>query len=92
MTSPDFPMIESRLLRLFLLSKTGFSEDAREEVKKYIDVGEYGLALEACVFYVMESSNPVSLEAYGLIEELAGLMSLEEEVLTQELTARVSQR
>ena len=72
------------LIELLDASSEVFSDSERTEVQAFIDVGEYGLALEtvACI-YVEENKQP-SHKVISLIEKLTNKMSMESEELVMQ--------
>ena len=89
MIENNFKLIETLLLRLLLLLKVVFTDPEVQEVKDFIDVGEYGIALETLVEIIIEESKPISIEALGLIKEIAALMKLDDKGLQSRLNSCV---
>lgn len=54
-----------------------FSEAEKDEVREFIDVGEYGLALETLVDIVSEENKLISHEALLLIYRVIDAMNLD---------------
>jgi hypothetical protein len=63
---------------LFELVKIDFPAYLSDLILEFIDVGEWGLALETIYDYLDENEIPVSRKAQNLIEKLAIQMKLEE--------------
>jgi hypothetical protein len=56
-----------------------FGRDGRRQVREYIDVGEYGLALEDVAYiYLQSAPKPLSAEIHRLFDELAVKMGMKE--------------
>jgi len=70
----DLAAIESSLTLLLSLLSSALSGSEAQEVRDFIDVGEYGLALETLVDIVTEEEKSISAEALRLIIELADSM------------------
>jgi hypothetical protein len=58
--------------------------DEIAEVRTYIDVGEYGVALETLVAIIIDENKQISGRAVTAIEDLAHRMDMEA-VMSQEL-------
>jgi hypothetical protein len=82
---PDFEMIESMFLELLATSTSELSESERQEVRDFIDVGEYGLALETAADIFAEEKKTPSAAAISLMKELALAMSMNPESLLDRL-------
>jgi hypothetical protein len=59
---------------LLSLLSSALSWSEAQEVRDFVDVGEYGLALETLVDIVTEEEKSISAEALRLIIELADSM------------------
>lgn len=70
----DLAAIESSLTLLLSQLSSALSRSEAQEVRDFIDVGEYGLALETLVDIVAEEEKSISAEALRLIIELADSM------------------
>jgi hypothetical protein len=81
----NFEEIEVLFKRLIFDNTPGFSEEFREEVWKFVNVGEYGLALETAVgIYAEENIIPTN-QAVKLMQCLSDLMSMNVELLMERL-------
>ena len=81
----NFDLIESLLSNLLIASAGELSDTEREEVQAFIDVGEYGLALETTAdIYAEEKKNPTA-EVQILIKRLAIAMAMEPESVLKRL-------
>lgn len=92
MTGVDFQYIEQLLLKLLMLLTTVFSESEITEVQEFIDVGEYGLALETLVDIIDEEDKLVEHDVQKLVLEAASAMSLDKEVFLGKLGRHVRNR
>ncbi|AUB85535.1 MafI family immunity protein [Candidatus Thiodictyon syntrophicum] len=70
----DLAAIEGSLTLLLSLLSSALSWSEAQEVRDFVDVGEYGLALETLVDIVTEEEKSISAEALRLIIELADSM------------------
>lgn len=73
----NYELIEKLLDRLLILLKNTINDTECNEVQEFIDVGEYGLALETLIAILIEESKVVSVEVLGLLKESAIAMSIE---------------
>jgi len=89
MTNNNYQYIEEILLRLLGLLLAVFTESEKSEVQEFIDVGEYGLALETLVDIVYEEDKQISSEALRLVQELAEVMQMDANTLEAKLRGHV---
>ena len=80
----NFDEIELLLSNL-LTSASELMDSERAEIQKFIDVGEYGLALETAVDIYAEEKKIASAEVVALVERLAEAMSIDSASLLQRL-------
>ena len=73
----NFDEIESLLSRLLMIAASVLSDAERAEVQRFIDVGEYGLALETAAAIYAEEKKIATAEVADLIERLAAAMSMD---------------
>lgn len=81
----NFEEIELLFSDLLAAASLVLSHSERAEVQKFIDVGEYGLALETAVDIYAEEKKMASAGVVALIEHLAEAMSIEPAPLLQRL-------
>jgi hypothetical protein len=72
-----FDEIETGLSRLMAASDPAFTTSERAEIQHFIDVGEYGIALETAVGIFAEEHKVATAEIRRLIGKLAELMELD---------------
>ena len=72
----DFAIIESLFSRLLPALRDVFSESEIAEVSEFVDVGEYGLALDTAVDVFIEEGKVATDDVIALVEELAAAMEL----------------
>ncbi len=70
----DYKLIENRLLLVLSLLVDVFSESEVNEVQEFIDVGEYGLALETLIDIINEESKTIPQAVVSLAGETAVAM------------------
>ncbi|MBI3560398.1 MAG: MafI family immunity protein [Gammaproteobacteria bacterium] len=85
MKKEDYQHIEELLIRLLNMLVAIFSESELKEVQDFIDVGEYGLALETLVDIVAEENKKIPRAAIVLVKELSTAMLLDESVFDNKL-------
>ncbi|WP_312529768.1 MafI family immunity protein [Comamonas sp.] len=72
-----FEKVEDLLFQLIAELITIFSEAELNEIQKFIDVAEYGLALETVMAIYLEEKKFISSKALNLIECLGAAMSMD---------------
>lgn len=70
--------VKQCLTEIFRLVKIDFPAYLSDLILEFIDVGEWGLALETIYDHLDENEISVSRKAHNLIEELAIQMKLKE--------------
>jgi hypothetical protein len=85
----NYQYIEELLLRLIGLLVSVLTDSEKKEIQDFIDVGEYGLALETLVDIVNEEDKQISSESLKLVYELAEVMQLEKTVFENKLRGHV---
>lgn len=66
-----------------------FTESERSEVTNYVEVGEFGLALDNMVDIIIEERKQVGVEILDGIVALAALMGLDTACYKEKVTDRV---
>ena len=89
MTNRDYQYIEESLLRLLVLLSVVFTDSERSEVQEFIDVGEYGIALETLVDIVLEEDKQIPDKVLMLVDELSDVMELDKAVFEEKLRGHV---
>ena len=74
---PTFEEIELLFSQLLTDTSSVLSDSERAEVQRFIDVGEYGLALETTADIHAEEKKALSADQVALIERLAEAMAME---------------
>lgn len=85
MINQNYNEIENLLLDLLNLVARIFSKNEIQEVQDFIDVGEYGLALETFVDIICEEQKQTSKNTLDLIYKLARIMAIDETALKKKL-------
>lgn len=73
----NFDEIEKMFVGLLALSGTKLSQSEQEEIREFINVGEYGLALETAVDIFIEEGKKPPDEVVSLIKKLAVAMGMD---------------
>jgi hypothetical protein len=76
MTSPEFFAQVELLFGQLLDALTSFSVAEQGEVKRFVDVGEYGLAVETASDIILDEGKPLSRASYELLERLVTMMEI----------------
>ena len=90
MTAYDYQYIEEVLLRLLTSLLGVFSDSEKDEVKGFIDAGEYGLALETFVDVVVEEQKQIRSESLALVLESADAMQMDREAIDDKLRGHIA--
>ena len=85
----DFQGIEDLFLELMNSLSGIFSQLEIQEVQDFVDVGEYGLALETLVDVINEEDKRISDEILAPIQKLASEMLINQEVLLGKLQGHI---
>ncbi|MFT7879339.1 MAG: MafI family immunity protein [Sulfurimonas sp.] len=85
MRNNNYTEIEKLLMDLLNLLTDIFNEDEIQEVKEFIDVGEYGLALDTLIDIIVEEKKQVSENVLEIIYKLARIMSLDEKTIQERI-------
>jgi len=67
-------------------STTELSDSERAEIREYVDVGEYGIALRTAIGIFCEERKSVTASERSLLSQLAVAMSIDPEPLLRRLT------
>jgi exopolysaccharide biosynthesis predicted pyruvyltransferase EpsI len=85
MTTPDYPALEAGLVEILSQLGDTLSGSERQEVEEFVDVGEYGVALETLSFLIVEEEKRISRSTFHSIARLAEQMGISESVVTDKL-------
>lgn len=85
----NFQEIEE-LLKQLIKSVIGSFQDVEiTEVQEFVDVGEYGVALETFVSIVEEESRLISIDSVALVKKSAHLMDMDESSIELKLRSQI---
>ncbi len=68
---------EAKLKQLMEVLGTTFSASEIQEASRFVDAGEYGVALETICFIIREEYKVISMDVYHLIDEVGSRMSMD---------------
>lgn len=74
MLNHDYATLESNLRKAVDRVRQGFAPAQTEEVLDFLDAGEYGLAFESLIFYLVDENVPVSVDLCALLQGAAHRM------------------
>ena len=77
---PDFTIVEQKFNSLLQAASTQLNSSELGEVRDFIRVGEYGLALETFIDIVVEERKQISSEIFDRCREIAEEMRMPVEV------------
>jgi len=80
-----FDQIEAGFVRLLASASSVLTETELAEISHFVDVGEYGLALQTAVDVFVEQRKRPPVEVVSLVEELSRSMGMEPAFLVQRL-------
>ncbi len=86
--STYFEIVEGKISELVVTLSSEFTQDEKQEIARFVDVGEYGLALETLVDIVAEENKNVTGSSTLLIFELVDLMKLNRSAFSGKLKSR----
>jgi len=76
----DYPQLERDLLAILDSLHGTLTESESEQVRHFVEYGEYGVALETLSGIIGEEGKRISFEAYEQIHGLGERMEMEPEV------------
>ncbi len=74
---PDFTVIDGLFAELLAASKAYLTPEEMSEVQHFVDVAEYGVALETFVYIFVEGGKSATQDMLSLITRLTGMMQME---------------
>jgi hypothetical protein len=81
----DFKNTERLLLKLLNSVDQVFNQQERAEVQEFINVGEFGLALDTLIDIIVEENKQISENSVKIIKEIAAIMLMDESLLQEKL-------
>ncbi|CAJ0563717.1 MULTISPECIES: MafI family immunity protein [Gammaproteobacteria] len=85
----EYRKIESTLELLLMALSDSFSECESIEVQEFIDVGEYGIALETIIDIINEESKNITNEAEFLIEKAGRIMNMDTTSIVDKISKHI---
>ncbi len=80
--------LEARLGSILLTLGSQFSFEESREVSHFLDVGEYGLALQTLTDLLIEERKKISIRTYNDVVRVAKRMGIEREIALEDLKRR----
>ncbi len=80
--------IKAQLESILLTLGSQLSPEESREVSHFLDVGEYGLALQTLTNLLIEERKEISLSTYNDIVGVAKRMDIEQEIALDDLERR----
>ena len=81
--------LEARLGSILLTLGSQLSPEESREVNHFLDVGEYGLALQTLTDLLIEERKKISTGTYNDVVGVARRMGIEREIALEDLERRV---
>ena len=75
-TSQDAQTVENYLDQIIDLAHSAMNDRDRLQVRRYINAGEYGLALDDMAYIVLDWGKPVTTELHSLFAAAADKMNI----------------
>ena len=83
--------LETRLGSILLTLGPQLSPEESRGVSHFLDVGEYGLALQTLTDLLIEERKKISIGTYSDVVEVAKRMGIEREIALEDLERRVDE-
>lgn len=85
----DYQKTENTLGSLLAVLADSFTESESNEVKEFIDAGEYGIALETLIDIIEEESKSISKEALLLAKKAGECMDMDSNTIEKRMSRYV---
>src|SRR5215218_7979000 len=85
----DYNELEARLGSILLTLGSQLSPEESREVNHFLDVGEYGLALQTLTDLLIEERKKISIGTYNDVVGVAKRMGIKQEIALEDLQRRV---
>ncbi|RCW63253.1 hypothetical protein DET61_11920 [Marinobacter nauticus] len=85
----DYQKIENALGSLLAVLADSFTESEFNEVKEFIDAGEYGIALETLIDIIEDESKSISKEALLLAKKAGECMDMDSNTIEKRVSRYV---
>ena len=72
----DSKLVVSNLNEILSLVREGLSESQLDDIRTYVNVGEWNLALEVLCQMLYEDKLPIPSRAYDLFQEVGAMVHL----------------
>ncbi|MCO6517995.1 MAG: MafI family immunity protein [Snodgrassella sp.] len=81
----EYQEVEENFGNLISLLNKSFISKEIDEIKDFVDYGEYGLALDTLIDIIKEENKEINNGIFQYIAELSNLMEQNMEVITKDL-------
>ncbi|MCO6506328.1 MAG: MafI family immunity protein [Snodgrassella sp.] len=81
----EYQDVEENFGNLISLLNKSFISKEIDEIKDFVDYGEYGLALDTLIDIIKEENKEINNGIFQYIAELSNLMEQNMEVITKDL-------
>jgi len=92
MMDDHFKQLEIKLGQLLNLLSGDLNAQNKKDVQNFIDVGEYGLALETIIDGIVVGSHQISPETRTMIDDTAAMMKLDIKAYEARLRANLKEK
>lgn len=81
----EYQEVEEKFGNLISLLNKSFISKEIDEIKDFVDYGEYGLALDTLIDIIKEENKEINNDIFQYIAKLSNLMEQNMEAITKEL-------
>ncbi|NUE79799.1 MafI family immunity protein [Snodgrassella alvi] len=81
----EYQEVEENFCSLISLLNKCFTSKEIDEIKDFVDYGEYGLALDTLIDIIKEENKEINNDIFQYIAKLSNLMEQNMEVITKDL-------
>lgn len=81
----EYQEVEENFGNLISLLNKSFISKEIDEIKDFVDYGEYGLALDTLIDIIKEENKEINNDIFQYIAKLSNLMEQNMEVITKDL-------
>ena len=81
----EYQEVEENFGNLISLLNKSFTSKEIDEIKDFVDYGEYGLALDTLIDIIKEENKEINNDIFQYIAKLSNLMEQNMEAITKDL-------
>ena len=86
----EYQEVEENFCSLISLLNKCFTSKEIDEIKDFVDYGEYGLALDTLIDIIKEENKEINNDIFQYIAKLSNLMGQNMEVITKDLIKHIN--